>query len=261
MTSQITAADRFPVRSVQVFGGTMDEALRLIQARARQRRPYLVHLMNSRWVSLLAHDEEFRRAAAAADLVLPDGAPIAWIGRLSRPGSHTVALRGPDVMTGLLRAGLDWDATHFFIGGGHDTHEDLRRALLAGFPGLRIAGMADPWADDVGAEPMRAAARAARASRADYVWVGLGQPKQELFMARYRDLVDAPMLGVGAAFDMLAGRVVSAPGWMQGHGLEWAFRLATHPRRLAHRYLVESPPVVRDLAAAGRQRLRRGARR
>jgi N-acetylglucosaminyldiphosphoundecaprenol N-acetyl-beta-D-mannosaminyltransferase len=117
------------------------------------------------------------------------------------------------------------------------------------FPGLQIVGGYSPPYRELTSEEEEAVAAEINRSRADIVWVGIGAPKQEKWMARMRSRLDAPVLvGVGAAFDFHAGLVAQAPAWMQRLGLEWLFRLGTEPRRLWKRYARYNPRFVRGFA-------------
>jgi N-acetylglucosaminyldiphosphoundecaprenol N-acetyl-beta-D-mannosaminyltransferase len=126
----------------------------------------------------------------------------------------------------------------------------LAAKMVERLPGIQIAGTFDPPIASVEKLCHEVVASQINASRADIVWVGLSTPKQELWMACMRDSLDAPVLiGVGAAFDFLTGRVRQAPRWMQQLGLEWVFRFATEPRRLWRRYLIGNTWFVLSLAA------------
>jgi N-acetylglucosaminyldiphosphoundecaprenol N-acetyl-beta-D-mannosaminyltransferase len=123
--------------------------------------------------------------------------------------------------------------------------EQLAERLRSRAPALQVAGIHAPPIKPVGSEPDREAVERINQSSADVVWVGLGSPKQDLWMALHRPYLNTPLLiGVGAAFDLLAGVKRQAPRWMQRTGLEWAFRLSQEPRRLAKRYLVYNPKFV-----------------
>ncbi len=201
-----------------------------------------------------AHDDPATRAAvSAATLAVPDGQPLVWALRLLGNRQAT-RVYGPDLMR-LWCARAAQSGTPTYLYGGHSEQalELLKRRLREDFPGLRIAGGHSPPF-----RPLTAAERADVAadidgSGAQVVWVGTGQPKQELWMYEMRGLLRAPLLvGVGAAFDFHAGLVPQAPRWMQRAGLEWSYRLSREPRRLWRRYASQNP---RFLAAFARQYL------
>ena len=176
---------------------------------------------------------------------MPDGQPLVWA--LNALG-HDLDDRvyGPELMQrACARAARD--GTRFFLYGGRDAGA-LRRlsdALRRAHPGLQIAGGISPPHRPLTREEEATSPRRSTARDADVVWVGIGVPKQEKWMARMRPHLRAPVLiGVGAAFDFHAGLVPQAPGWLQRLGLEWAFRLAQEPGRLWRRYLRYNPRFV-----------------
>jgi N-acetylglucosaminyldiphosphoundecaprenol N-acetyl-beta-D-mannosaminyltransferase len=152
---------------------------------------------------------------------------------------------GPDLMLRMLEESARRGYTSFFLGGGEGVAEDLRTRMVERFPGLRVVGtFCPPWRPLTDPERRELTARI-DASRPDLMWVGLGAPKQDLFMAEYHELLKCKvMIGVGAAFDFHTGRVRQAPRWMMKAGLEWLFRLAVEPRRLWRRYLRNNPAFL-----------------
>jgi len=194
-------------------------------------------VVTARW------DGMFAAALGQADLVAPDGAPVAWM--LRRLG-HAEQRRvyGPDFFWAYCQAAAASGEPIYLLGSSPDTLERLQARLLQAFPPLRIAGAHSPPFRALSAEEDRAIVEAINASGARTVWVSLGCPKQEIWMASHHDAVHAVMLGVGAAFDFHAGTVRQAPRWMREHGLEWLHRLGTEPRRLWRRYLVTNSVFV-----------------
>ena len=183
-------------------------------------------------------------ALRAADMVAADGMPIVWLQRrLGAPFAERVY--GPDLLMELAKRTADSGLRHVFYGGMPGVPEQLAAALTDKLPGLQVAGALSPPVQAIGAAPDRAAVEQLNGLNAQIIWVGLGSPKQDLWMAQHRPLLTAPLLiGVGAAFDMLAGVKRQAPRWMQRSGLEWLFRLAQEPGRLGKRYLVYNPRFV-----------------
>jgi N-acetylglucosaminyldiphosphoundecaprenol N-acetyl-beta-D-mannosaminyltransferase len=184
---------------------------------------------------------EVMAALRGADMVAADGMPVVWLQRkLGAPFAERVY--GPDLLLALAGQSVESGLRHVFYGGLPGVPEQLAAALTARFPGLHIAGALAPPVAPVGPEPDHDAIARLNALGAHIVWVGLGSPKQDVWMALHRPYLNAPLLiGVGAAFDMLAGTKKQAPRWMQRGGLEWLFRLAQEPARLGKRYLVYNP--------------------
>ena len=200
-------------------------------------------------------DPALRRAVLGADFTVPDGQPLVWA--LNALG-HRLGDRvyGPDLMDHACERAARTGRRFYLYGGRNQgALAQLARNLRLRHPGLRIVGgYVPPFRELTDAEE-EAVAADIRRSGADVVWVGIGVPKQEKWMARMRHRLDVPVLvGVGAAFDFHAGLIPQAPPAMQKLGLEWAFRLAQEPRRLWRRYLRYTPRVVAGFA---RQYLRR----
>jgi N-acetylglucosaminyldiphosphoundecaprenol N-acetyl-beta-D-mannosaminyltransferase len=202
-----------------------------------------------------AHEQPATRAATLdATLAVPDGVPLVWALRLL---GHCDATRiyGPDLMAAFCaRAAAGGTPMYLYGGRTPEALELLTRRLRERFPGIAIVGGHSPPFRALTAAEEQSVIAAIDASGAQVVWVGTGQPKQELWMQRMRPHLRAPLLvGVGAAFDFHAGLVAQAPAWMQRNGLEWAYRLAREPRRLWRRYARYNP---RFAAAFARQYLR-----
>jgi N-acetylglucosaminyldiphosphoundecaprenol N-acetyl-beta-D-mannosaminyltransferase len=203
-------------------------------------------------------DAEVRRAVLAATLIVPDGQPLVWA---LRALGHRSATRvyGPELMARYCEHAAQTGTSAFLYGGRSEAVlVELAVRLRARFPGLAIVGGHTPPFHELSAEEDERIAARIDASGAQVVWVGIGQPRQEQWMARMRPRLAAPMLiAVGAAFDFHAGLVPQAPAWMGRHGLEWTYRLAREPRRLWRRYARYNPRFVAAFArqyAAQRRR-------
>lgn len=175
------------------------------------------------------------REALSLGVVEPDGMPLVWLGR--RAGLRVERVCGPDLMPAVVGHGIPYGRTHFFYGGAAGVPEALAARLTARYPGMRIVGTLSPPFRALSPDEDEAIIDEINAAAPDYVWVGLGAPKQDLWAAAQRSRLRAPvLLAVGAAFDFHAGTRRRAPRWMQRTGTEWLFRLASEPRRLAGRY-------------------------
>ena len=188
-----------------------------------------------------AHDNpSFRALVNAADLVTPDGMPLVWMLRkLGYP--HQGRVCGPELTSRVCAEAARRGVPVGFYGGHPEALEALVRNLSARFPGLRVVYAYSPPFCPLTPEEDERVTEEINASGARILFVGLGCPKQEWWMAEHKGRVRAVMLGVGAAFDFHAGRVRQAPVWMQRAGLEWLFRLVQEPRRLWRRYLKHNP--------------------
>jgi N-acetylglucosaminyldiphosphoundecaprenol N-acetyl-beta-D-mannosaminyltransferase len=178
---------------------------------------------------------EFHQILSDADLVVPDGMPLVWVGR-----SCGLNLRrrvyGPELMETFLRETKD-SYRHFFYGGGEGVADELAVTLHRKF-GIQVAGTWCPPFRPLSATEENAIAALIEETKPDVLWVGLSTPKQERWMHSHRHLSVPVMIGVGAAFDFHTGRAVQAPVWMRENGLEWLFRLLSEPRRLWRRYII-----------------------
>ena len=190
------------------------------------------------------HDEKLRRIYNSAGLVTPDGMPLVWLGRWK--GFPRVGrVYGPDLMLSVYERSVPAGYKHFLYGGGDGVVEKLRRRLEERFPGLNIVGThAPPFGAATPLEDEKVL-RAIDATKPDAIWIGLGTPKQDRWMAAHLGRLNAPVLiGVGAAFDFHAGVKKQAPLWMRQAALEWLFRLFSEPRRLWRRYLLGNPQFL-----------------
>lgn len=224
-----------------------DEAVRQVVTWARAGASRTVCVANVHMVMETVDDPAFRAVVNGADLVTPDGMPLVWaLRRLGHPKATRVY--GPDLMLHVCAAAAEAGLPVAFYGGTPETLDALAARLGARFPGLHVACRIAPPFRALTPEEDARDRDALVASGARIVFVGLGCPKQERWMAAHRGRVPAVMLGVGAAFDFHAGRVRQAPAWLQRAGLEWAFRLAMEPRRLWRRYARHNPRFVLRLA-------------
>jgi N-acetylglucosaminyldiphosphoundecaprenol N-acetyl-beta-D-mannosaminyltransferase len=195
------------------------------------------------------HDPTIRAIHNAAGLVTPDGMPLVWLLRLAGY-SDAGRVYGPDLMLLLLERSVSQGFTHFLYGATEETLAQLQTKLTKRFPGLRVVGRLAPPFRKLTPTEDREIVAAINAATADFVWVGLSTPKQEIWMAEHRSQLNAKvLLGVGAAFDFHAGRRRQAPSWMQRSGLEWLYRLCQEPRRLGRRYLYNNPRFIMEVLA------------
>lgn len=228
---------RFNVTGVGVSALTLPLATELILGvKGRLRRGYIC-LATAHGLTEARRDPELRRIYNESWLTTPDGMPLVWLGP-----AGTGRVYGPDLMLAVCDAGRATGLRHFFCGGNPGVAEELRQKLVARFPGLDVAGTYCPPFRPFTPEERGALRAELKQTRPDVLWVGVSSPKQERLMAEWwRELDAGVMIGVGAAFDFLSGRVRQAPRWIQRSGFEWLFRACTEPRRLGPRYLRTTP--------------------
>lgn len=222
---------------------TWDEAVGQITRWGADHQSRYVCICNVHSVVTTTSDVEFKIAVNNADMATPDGAPIAWaLRRLGHPTQERI--NGPDLMMKYLQEAERLDQVVFFYGSTESTLAKLRVTLAKQFPRLRIGGTYSPPFRALSLEEDEQIIEMINASGANVVFVGLGCPKQEKWMADHRGRINAVMIGVGAAFDYHAGVVRRAPIWWQRNGLEWLYRLGSEPRRLFKRYMVTNTLFV-----------------
>lgn len=199
-------------------------------------------------VTMEAHDcAEYREIVNGADLVTPDGMPLVWALRLFGVPQAT-RVYGPTLTVHVLERAAATGVAVGFYGARPEVLAGMQHACQRRFPRLQVAYAHAPPFRQLTVDEDAAVVREINGSGARILFVGLGCPKQERWMASHRGSVRAAMLGVGAAFDFLAGTKPQAPAWMQRAGLEWLFRLGTEPRRLWRRYVYNNPRFVALLA-------------
>ena len=237
-----------PKRGTQVLGVfidalSWDETLARLLAWGYARESRYVAISNVHVVVSAWRDPNYREVINGADMATPDGAPVAWmLRRLGFAGQPRIS--GPDLTWALCERCAAENLPVYFYGSTEATLRALEQRLQAAFPTLIIGGLESPPFRALTAEEDASAVERVNASGAGIVFVGLGCPKQERWMAEHRGQINAVMIGVGAAFDFHAGTVKRAPLWMREHGLEWLHRLVSEPRRLWKRYLVTNSLFV-----------------
>ncbi len=244
-----------PYQTIELFGIkftnlTYDRAINIFQDWIISKQPHQVCFTNVHTAVSCLKDKELRNINNHS-LNAMDGLPIVWYANLVHNRGKSNRVCGPDLMQKCLDEGRKRDWTHFFLGGTEAVLEDLVKNVETKFPGVNIVGRDSPPFRQLTAEEDALLVEKINAAKPDFLWVGLGAPKQEKWIAAHLDRVHAPVqLGVGAAFSFHSGHIKRAPLWMQKNGLEWLYRLSKE-RRLLRRY-VETNAIfllffIRDL--------------
>ena len=187
-------------------------------------------------------NRDFQNVTNQSLLSLADGSPVFWVARL-RGGERVAHLPGPDFMLQALQRYPE--RRHFFLGSRPEVLSALTQTLTSKIPSLNVVGSFSPPFRPLTDQENEDMLAHIVSTRAEFVWIGLGAPKQELWMGRVSQMLKpAILLGVGAAFDFHAGEIKRAPKWIRRLGLEWLFRLAQEPRRLWRRYLITNSLFV-----------------
>jgi N-acetylglucosaminyldiphosphoundecaprenol N-acetyl-beta-D-mannosaminyltransferase len=233
--------ERVDILGVGVSPINLDDAIATIERWISKRSRNYVCIRDVHGVMESRRDQRLRSIHNEAGMVTPDGMPLVWLLRLLGKG-NVGRVYGPDLMRKMTAVSSLRGYRQFYYGGAEGVADKLKQALITAHPKLDVAGTLCPPFRELTPEEDRAVVAAINAARPDIVWVGLGTPKQEFWMANHLGRIEAPvMVGVGAAFDFLAGTKRQAPRWMQRNGLEWLFRLCSEPRRLWRRYAYSVP--------------------
>ena len=186
----------------------------------------------------MAHENpEYMKIQNEAVMALPDGSPLSSYSR-ENGKSNARRVTGPDLMRELLSRSGEHGFTHFFYGSTQDTLDQLRARIEERYPDAKIVGMISPPFRELTPEEDEAYVKQINDAAPDFVWVGLGAPKQEIWMAAHKGRVNSIMIGVGAAFAFESGKTKRAPKWVQNMKLEWFYRMLQDPKRLFKRYFV-----------------------
>jgi len=245
-------AQRVGILGVGVTASDLPRAVATLDSWRQEGRRDYVCCVSVHGVVVAQRDPVIRNALNGAGLATEDGMPLVWWSR--RAGfSQARRVCGSDLLDQTCAAGVARGYRHYFYGGSPVVVEKLVRRLSQRHPGLIVAGYHSPPYRALTEAEDAADVAAINETRPDFVWIGLGMPKQEKWMVSHVGKIDATaLLGIGAAFDFHAGTKPRAPAWMQRSGFEWLFRLISEPRRLAHRYLIDNTlfllHAARDLA-------------
>ena len=215
----------------------MAETLQYLTKNLENLRGKYICVSNVHTTVMSYEDEQYRNIQNSAAMVLPDGKPLSVVSRL-RGYKEAQKVSGPDLMPEMFKVSEEKGYTHYFYGSTEETLKKLEKTLMERYPKLKIVGRYSPPFRPLTKEEDEEIIRQINEVSPDFIWVGLGAPKQEQWMYAHRDKLCGVMLGVGAGFDFHAGTVKRAPVWMQKCGLEWLYRLTQDPKRLFKRYVV-----------------------
>ena len=236
--------ERVNILGVRVSAINMTMAIDTINTWIQEKRQNYVCVTPVHSIMLCQDDENLRHIYNTAGLVTPDGMPVVWLCQL-QGFRHVERVYGPDLMMAICQHSMSNGYRHFFYGSTTSTLRQLEANLKDRFPNLQVAGSYSPPFGPLTVEEDEEIINIINAAEPDIVWVGLGAPKQELWMYEHLGRIKAPtLIGVGAAFDFHANVKKQAPLWMQRNGLEWLFRFISEPHRLWRRYLINNPLFI-----------------
>lgn len=238
---------RANVLGVGVHAIKLESAVELMESAILSGRRGYVCVTNVHAVMEAQKNAGYKRVLNSSFLTLPDGRPTVWVGR-SQGLKEMDQVGGPELMLRFCEISSRKRYTHFFYGGQPGVAEQLKDSLTRQFPRLRVIGTYTPPFRALNQEEELEVRDLLARLKPDVMWIGLGAPKQELFMAQYFGRMDTTlMVGVGAAFNIHAGRIIDAPGWIKRAGFAWLYRLAQEPRRLWKRYLKTNPRFLYEI--------------
>ena len=243
------------VLGTRVTVATFDGAQRLIAELVERRAGDFVSCANAFSLTMAHQDSAYRSLLNSASVVTADGMSIVWA--LRALGERVERVHNDDLLLACCRRYPAW--RHFLLGGSPGQPEVVADELRRRFPGISIVGTHATPRRPIPEGETEAILDLIERSGADLVWVGMGTPPQDVWMASVAARARAPMVGCGSLFDLLAGKTRPAPDWMKRHGLQWMFRLAQEPRRLAYRYANYNTRFVFAFSAQWVRHVLRGA--
>jgi N-acetylglucosaminyldiphosphoundecaprenol N-acetyl-beta-D-mannosaminyltransferase len=216
---------------------TMKETVEIIEKNIEFLKGQYICVSNVHTTVMANNDDKYKQVQNEAFMRLPDGRPLSLISK-AKGFMESERVTGPDLMEKIFELSELKGYTHFFYGSTKDTLEKLQLKLLDKYPNLKIRGVYSPPFRKLCEFEDEEIIKNINVAHPDFLWVGLGAPKQELWMYEHRCKVKSLMIGVGAGFDYFAGNIKRAPKWMQNLALEWFYRLMQQPKRLFKRYLL-----------------------
>lgn len=224
------------ILGVNIAAINMSTLIKYVKDNLRELSGKYICVSNVHTVITAYDDEKYMNVQNSSALSIPDGGPLSSYGR--KHGFKDMdRTTGPDFFYEILKISEENNYKYYFYGSTEETLEKLKEKLLSEFPKLKIAGMYSPPFRKLTEIEDEDVIKKINSADSDFVWVGLGAPKQEIWMYEHKDKVKGLMVGIGAAFDYFAGNIKRAPMWMQKHNLEWLYRLMQDPVRLFTRYL------------------------
>lgn len=224
------------ILGVNISAINMEAALNYIKENLTELQGKYICISNVHTTVMSYENDKYRRIQNQAVLALPDGKPLSIVCK-KRGFQEVDRVTGPDLMKEIFACSKEQGYTHFFYGSTLETLKLLEENLKRDYQ-LPIAGIYSPPFRRLTEEENKKVVEKINQSHADFIWVGLGAPKQEQWMYEHQNQVHGLMIGVGAGFDYFAGNIKRAPMWMQKCSLEWLYRLLQEPKRLFKRYLI-----------------------
>ena len=239
------------ILGVKIAAIDMDRLLAFTHAHIKELSGDYMCVSNVHTTVTAYQDDSYRDVQNNAIMAIPDGGPLSSLGR-KRGYPDMKRVTGPSYLQEILRVSADYGYRHFFYGSTKETTDKLLETIKREYHNVQIAGVYNPPFRPLTAQEDQEVIDLINNIKPDFVWVGLGAPKQEIWMAEHKGKVKGFMVGVGAAFDYLAGNIQRAPEWMQKANLEWFYRLCQDPKRLFKRYFVTNTSFIWNAVIRGK---------
>lgn len=234
------------ILGVNISVTNMQETVSYIEGNLERLKGNYICVSNVHTTVMSYENEMYRNIQNSGAMALPDGGPLSVVSRI-RGFKEAERVTGPDLMSEIFKISEERGYKHYFYGSTEETLDELKTKLIQKYPKLQIVGMFSPPFRKLTEEEDRKITNKINESNADFIWVGLGAPKQEIWMFEHKNKVCGLMLGVGAGFDYHAEKIERAPQWMQKYSLEWFYRLCQEPRRLFKRYFTTNIKFIINL--------------
>lgn len=246
-----TAIPTCNIMGVEIAAIDMEWLVDYLSRNVRELSGNYICVANVHTTVTAYEDPEYCRIQNGGVMAIPDGGPLSTVGR-KRGYTQMQRTTGPSLMGEFFKVSAEKGFRHYFYGSTEETLEKLRNVLVKTYPGIQIAGMYSPPFRPMSEDEDREIIDRINETNPDFVWVGLGAPKQEKWMAAHQGKVNGLMIGVGAGFDYYAGNIERAPEWMQKSNLEWLYRLMQDPKRLFKRYLYTNTKFIWNVIVRGK---------
>lgn len=231
------------ILGVNINVTNMKETVKVITENLENIKGNYICVSNVHTTVMSYEDESYKAIQNGGFMALPDGKPLSIVSK-KRGFKEAERVTGPDLMEEIFKISEERGYSHYFYGSTQETLDILRVKLKEKYPNIGIAGMYSPPFRKLTKEEDIEIVNNINKTNPDFVWIGLGAPKQEIWMSEHKNRVNGLMLGVGAGFDYHAGNISRAPKWMQDYSLEWLYRLLQDPQRLFKRYFITNTKFI-----------------
>lgn len=235
--------ERCNILGVNIAVTNMNNTIKYIENNLNELKGKYICVSNVHTTVMAYENDEYRKVQNGGVLAIPDGGPLSAVSR-KRGYKDAERVTGPDLMEELFRISEEKGYSHYFYGSTNETLNQIEKKLKEKYPKLKIAGLySPPFSSDIAIES-NDKIQEFNNNKVDFFWVGLGAPKQEIWMNYHENRINSLMIGVGAGFDYFSGNIKRAPMWMQKCNMEWVYRLIQDPKRLLKRYIITNTKFI-----------------